>query len=82
MICYTGIGGETRISPNGLANAENYRNTYDPVPYGQFVNPLNWATQPFIDTETRDASGHGYGSYYDWTDQLKPNCPCKPTSSK
>jgi hypothetical protein len=81
MICYTGIGGQTRISPDGLGNAENYRNIYDPVPYAQFLNPANWPTQPFIDTTPRDASGHGYGSYLDWTDQLKPNCPCKPISS-
>jgi len=83
MICYTGIGGETRISPNGLANAENNRNIYDPVPYGQFLNPVNLATQPFIDTNTRDASGHGYfSSYADWAHQLKPNCPCTSISTK
>jgi RHS repeat-associated protein len=46
MIFYTGIGGQTRISPDGLGNAENYRNIYDPVPYSQFLNPVNWPTQP------------------------------------
>jgi RHS repeat-associated protein len=83
MICYTGIGGETRISPNGLANAENNRNIYDPVPYGQFLNPVNLANQPFIDTNTRDAGGHSYfSSYADWAHQLQPNCPCTSISTK
>ena len=83
MICYTGIGGETRISPNGLANAENYRNFFDPVPYAQFLNPINWPSQPFIGTNTRDAGGHGYRtSYADWARQLQPNCPCNSVSTK
>ena len=83
LLCYTGIGGQTRISPDGLVNAENYRNVYDPVPYAQFMNPLNWATQPFIDAETRDSGGHNYRtSYADWAHQLKPNCPCTSLSIK
>jgi RHS repeat-associated protein len=77
LICCTGIGGQTRVSPDGLANAENYRNIRDPVPYAQFLNPVNWPTQPFIHATARDAGGHGYlSSYADWVRQLQPNCPC------
>lgn len=83
MICYKGTGGETRISPNGLENSENYRNIYDPVPYAQFSNPLNWPTQPFVNTNTRDAGGHKHRSAYaDWARQLEPNCPDTSISTK